>query len=380
MMKKLFFFLFVCLSINSFPQDNRFIIGSIHNIDSKILGEARQVFVSVPLSYTTGRGNYPVLYLLDGGTHFQYTSGIMNYLAAGGYIPEMIVVAIPNTNRNRDFTPTAVPETQGTGGADKFISFMEEELFPLINKEYRTTQYKILFGHSLTAMFSIYTMLSRPGMFNAYIAASPYVMYDNNYIVRKAPELLREKYEPLQYLYITIGNEPDYFNPLGELTDLLKSKAPSGLKFDYIKMPDDDHGTIPVKAINNGISALFADWALPADFPQTGTVSSLKTHFENLSNKMGIPVTAPEARVNLSGYQVMQAGRVDEALRLFEYNIELYPNSANVYDSYGEGLEAANKFDLAEKNYAKAVELGTQNNDPNLEIFKQHLEAVRKKI
>lgn len=379
-MKRVLFILLVCFSVSTFPQDNKFIIGNIHNIDSKILGESRQVFVSTPLSYNGGSGSYPVLYLLDGGAHFQYASGMMNYLAGTGSIPEMIVVAIPNTNRNRDFTPTAVAQPAGTGGADKFIEFMEKELFPLVNKEYRTTPYKILFGHSLTAMFSIYTMLSKPGMFNAYIAASPYVMYDNNCIVKKAPELLKQKYDPLQYLYITIGNEPDYFDPLGELTNLFKSKSPAGFRFEYIKMLGDDHGTIPVKTINNGISALFADWALPADFPQTGNISLLKTHFENLSNKMGVTITPPEARVNLCGYQVMQTGRVDEALKFFEYNVQLYPNSANVYDSYGEGLEAANQLKQAEENYAKAVKIGTEKNDPNLEIFKQHLEAVKKKI
>jgi len=378
-MQKLFFILLVCFSVSVFPQDNKFNIGDVLTINSEKLGEARKVFVSLPYSYATGRESYPVLYLLDGGAHFQYASGMMNYLGGAGTIPEMIVVAIPNTNRNRDFTPTAVPEQPASGGASKFLSFMEDELIPMINKNYRTAPYRILFGHSLTGMFTIYTMLNKPWLFNAYIAASPYVLYNNNSIVKQTESLLKDKYDAPQCIYITVGNEPDYFAPLEEMTNIFKSKSPEGFSFKYTQMPAENHTTIPVKTINDGISTLFEGWALPDNFPKEGNVELLKKHYKMLSDKFGISFAPSEARVNFAGYQCMTVGRVNEALDIFKYNIELYPNSANVYDSYGEGLEAASRFDTAEKNYSKAVEMGAAVDDPNLPVYKQHLEAVKGK-
>jgi predicted alpha/beta superfamily hydrolase len=378
-MRRLLLILLILLSVTAFPQDNKFNTGDILTINSVKLGEARKIFVSLPLSYATGRESYPVLYLLDGETHFQYAGGMMRYLGGAGSLPEMIVVAIPNTKRNRDFTPTAMPGQPNSGGAANFLSFLEDELIPMINKNYRTAPYKILFGHSLTGMFTIYTMLNKPGLFNAYIAASPYVQYDNDNIVKQADLLLKSRYDIPQHLYITIGNEPDYFPPLEKLTGIFKSKAPEGFNFEYTKMPGENHTTIPVKTINDCISKIFEGWALPDDFPQKGNAEMLKEHFKMFNKNKGISLTPSEIRINLAGYQCMQAGRINEALDIFAYNIELYPTSANVYDSYGEGLEAAGKFGMAEKNYSKAVEVGTPANDPNLPVYKQHLEAVKGK-
>src|SRR5262249_53601698 len=60
----------------------------------------------------------------------------------------------------------------------------------------------------------------------------------------------------------------------------------------------------------------------------------------------------------------------------FQRNVELYPGSANVYDSLGEGLEAAGKLDSATKNFQKAIEIGAKNNDGALPEFKKHLDRV----
>jgi hypothetical protein len=51
-----------------------------------------------------------------------------------------------------------------------------------------------------------------------------------------------------------------------------------------------------------------------------------------------------------------------------------------VYDSLGEGLEAAGKLEVARDRYAEAVERGEATKDPLLDAFKQHLEAIGKKL
>ena len=53
-----------------------------------------------------------------------------------------------------------------------------------------------------------------------------------------------------------------------------------------------------------------------------------------------------------------------------------YPHSANVYDSLAEAYEKTGKFDLARPNYEKAVQLGSQNNDPNLQNYKTNFDRV----
>lgn len=356
-------------------------IGKILKLESKILNEERDIFIYLPNNYNQTTTKYPVLYLLDGNNHFIHTSGTVSFLTGNaGIMPQTIIVGIPNTARQRDFTPTKDDNFQDTGGADKFIRFMKEELFPYIEKNYRTEPYRILFGHSLTAMFSIYTLLTNPDLFNGYVAASPYVMYDNNYIVELAKKNLPEAYSNNKYLYITLGNEPDYFEPLGELTDLLESKSPEKLEWDYTYMENDNHGSVPLKTIYGGLERIYKGWSLPQNLAETGNLESIKNHYKNLSKKYGYEIKIPEGTLNIFGYQVMGQGRVKDAIEIFKYNIELYPASVNVYDSLGEGLEADNQLEEAKKYYEKAYEKGLVTNDPNLNIYKQHLDNVQEKL
>jgi hypothetical protein len=377
----IFFILISTIPFYSQENTNDIVIGKTIKIKSEILNEERNIFIYLPNNYNQTTTKYPVLYLLDGNDHFIHASGTVSFLSGNaGTIPQSIVVGIPNTVRQRDFTPTKTENVPQSGGADNFLKFMKEELFPYIEENYRTEPYRILFGHSLTAMFSIYTLLTNPDLFNGYIAASPYVMYDNNYVVELAKKNLPEAYDNNKYLYITLGNEPDYFEPLGELTDLLDSKSPENLGWNYTFMENDEHGSVPLKTIYGGLERIYKGWQLPQDLAETGNLESVKKHYKNLSEKYGYEVKIPEAILNLFGYQVMGSGRLKDAIEIFRHNIELYPASANVYDSLGEGLEADNQLAEAKKYYEKAYDKGLVMNDPNINIYKQHLDNVQEKL
>lgn len=362
-------------------DNNQLVLGEYLKIQSKILNEERRIFVRVPFGYELSNEKYPVLYVLDENTHSIHASGTISFLSGNGVMPQTIIVAIPNTARNRDFTPTNTEDTPNSGGADNFIKFLREELIPYIDKNYRTEPHRILFGHSLTAMFSIYTLLTNPDLFNGFISASPYLMYDNNYVVKLAEKNLPGlSFSNSKFLYITLGNEPDYFNSMNELTSLLKKKSPEDLKWDYVYMENDDHGTVPLKTIYNAMEMIYEGWKLPADLAKTGNLQSVKDHFKNLSEKYGYEILIPEGVLNNFGYQVMFAKQIKEALEIFEYNILLYPSSPNVYDSFGEALEADNQLQEAKKYYQLAYEKGQAVKDPNLLFYKQHLDNVHEKL
>src|SRR5262245_8192393 len=104
-------------------EDRAIKIGEKFSIQSKILNERRSYWLYLPQSYhekTFAPKRYPVLYLLDGGAHFHSTSGVVQFMGAGIngniQIPELIVVAIPNTQRTRDLTPSR--SLKGTKGKD----------------------------------------------------------------------------------------------------------------------------------------------------------------------------------------------------------------------------------------------------------------------
>jgi hypothetical protein len=373
--------IFLSLTITS-AQDyfTDIVLGKNLKLKSEILNEDRGIFIYLPNNYNQTSTRYPVLYILDGNVHFIHSIGTVSFLSGNLVMPQVIVVGIPNINRPKDFTPTVNEAYPSSGGADNFIKFLKEELIPFVDKNYRTEPYRILFGHSLTGMFSIYTLLTNPDLFNGYIAASPYLMFDNNYVVELAKKNLPGSYQKSKYLYVTLGNEPDYFDAIDDLRDLLETKSPNGLEWDYTFMESDDHGTVPLKTIYGGLERLYKGWRLPQGLANTGNIESVKNHYKDLSKKFSYEIKIPELVTNLFGYQVMGQGRVKEALEIFRYNIELYPASANVYDSLGEGLETDNQLEEAKKYYEIAYEKGQGYDDPNLNIYKQHLDNVQKKL
>ena len=87
-----------------------------------------------------------------------------------------------------------------------------------------------------------------------------------------------------------------------------------------------------------------------------------------------------ENAVNGLGYQMMGRGDLDGAIEVFSYNVELFPNSANPYDSLGEALENAGRFEEALASYSKAVVNGTANGDANLGIFTTNRDRVQELV
>jgi predicted alpha/beta superfamily hydrolase len=81
-------------------------IGKTYKIHSKILKEDRSYILELPSSYETSNKKYPILVLLDGEVSYHSHSGILNHMTEGRQIPEMIIGAITNVDRVRDYTPT----------------------------------------------------------------------------------------------------------------------------------------------------------------------------------------------------------------------------------------------------------------------------------
>ncbi|MCK5137888.1 MAG: hypothetical protein KAR19_19030 [Bacteroidales bacterium] len=352
------------------------IIGKTVTISSEILDEDRTMLVYLPPGYEQATEEYPVLYLLDGETHFLHGSGIVQYLSRLGLIPQMIVVAITNVDRTRDFSPTHDQRLPTSGGAEKFLSFLDSELIPHVDEYYRTANFRILMGHSFGGTFATFSLLNNPELFNAHIAISPYLHYDNNYLIKQSKTKLKSKYKTHKFFYMTVGYEINYFEPLKEFYTILEEKSGRTIDFQYTIMEKEDHGTIPHLSIYNGLKYIFSDFILPEAKIIEGLVA-VDAHYSNVTDKYGYTVEAPEITINILGYRYLQNNDLENAIHVFKENTKRYPKSANVYDSLGEAYENNDQMDLAEVNYQKAYDLGIRNNDPNAEVFHTNLLRVR---
>jgi predicted alpha/beta superfamily hydrolase len=356
-------------------QEKDVVFGKQFTIDSKILNEQRKIRIYLPPKYGQNNQNYPVLYLLDGDVHFFHGSSTSQFLSQNGIIPELIVVGILNIDRNRDFSPTHVTEVPTSGGAENFLNFLDKELIPFINQSYRTTPFRVLMGHSFGGAFATYSFLTKPDLFDGYIAISPYLQYDNNNLVSHSANLLGKHYQTQKSFYMTVGDEPAYFDPLRNFSDQITSKTDSSVIFKYVIMNNENHATIPYLSIFNGLQFIFSEWQLPEKTMKAG-LQAIDLHYKHISELYHTFITTPEFIINRLGYNYLQLSDYTKAINTFTENVKRYPKSANVYDSLGEAYEKSNNLEIASKNYKKAYELGLLELNPNVMLFKANFDRV----
>lgn len=350
---------------------------------SAVYGAERRLVVRLPPGYERGARRYPVLYLTDGSRQLPLLAQTVQFLAAHGRIPELILVGIDPVDRTNELTPTpgAVPgeafDTRTAGGADRFLAFLEREVVPHVEATYRTEPFRILHGHSFGGLFALHTLTARPGLFQARIAIAPTLTWNGGEPVRRVRELVAAAKDPSGLLVVTMGDEPAQ---LPQLEALREALAGAGrLRSEVVRLEDEDHGTVVFGSSYRGLKASFAGWRMPVaegGIGPRGGAAAVEAHYARLSERLGWRIVPPEVVVNLAGYQQLRDGEVDAAILTFQKNVAWHPESANVHDSLGEAFERAGRLADAAREYRAAWEAGRRAGDPNAPIYEQNLKRV----
>jgi predicted alpha/beta superfamily hydrolase len=352
---------------------------SIKTMYSKILGENRKIFIQTP---TRMRGDeaYPVLYLMDGEALTEMVAGQIRYLSDSyKIIPAMIVVSIENTDRTRDLTPShsiiandGKPDTSATafgkrsGGGEKFLQFIKEELMPFVQANYNTAPYRILAGHSLGGLMAVHCLIYHPEYFNAYIAISPSLQWDQGLILKQATDKLGQLSLNKRLLFFSNGSEDNTFQAKQlKLDSILKRKDISGLKHKYIAYPGESHTASPVKAIYDGIRFIYPEWFMPlsyAAFRQTFNSDSVSNHYARLSANYGYTVIPAHDEINqICRFLRNDPKRIADAIALLKMNAINYPVSAVVCELLGDVYLKMDDRKNADMNYRKALSIQPAN-------------------
>lgn len=392
-------FLFATLTSFSQTSNNLFIYGKPDSLYSNILKEERKILV-----YNPGAGNndllygkrkYPVIYLFDGEVYFESVVAMTRELSRIEMMPEMIVVAISNTDRPADLTPSHLDtpsdvektfpryktRKRTTGGSERFISFLEKELIPHIDTSYPTAPYRLLIGHSLGALTAINILLNHSDLFHSYIAIDPVTYWDGYKFLKQSEEDLASKKLEDKNLFLSFSNSrnprtekipSDKDTSLLEKSmnfcflwkDALVRNKQTKLHWDWKYYKDDTHGTLPFISEYDGLRFIFNFyWLYVPDvyLPNEKELLVFKAdsiysaHFKEVSKQMGYTFLPPMFAVNYLAYDFLSKGSAEMSYKLFQMNIDNYPNNWCVYDSMGDFYNETGEKQKAITYYRKAL-------------------------
>lgn len=335
------------------------IAGHSRTLWSTRLQEQRRVIVSLPQHYGQSKRSYPVLFLLDGDEQFLHVAGTLQFLASTWIerMPEMILVAIANTDRSRDFLPaTAKPEREGVHAADKFLAFIADELIPWTNANYRAAPYRVLAGHSDGGLFTSFVLANRPETFQAYFAMSPALNGDAT-VTAKLETTLRGLKQPPPLFLSWSGTDFGIRSATEALIARLQAKPVKG-RWTHREYPQDTHASTIHRAIYDGLEWLFEGWSMsnPMD---TGafepTVAQIDAHYADLSKRFGVTVTPPPSVMHRAAQALWKKKDVDGALAVWRRSATDYPYLPETHAQLARMLEQAGRIDEARQAYEWAL-------------------------
>lgn len=181
-------------------------------VTSAILGQDRELIIHLPRNYDSTK-HYPVAYVLDGSSLDNPVANAFDVLSTAGYVPEAIIVGIPNMsarNRQYNLVPPYLrvdndkPDSP-MGEGDKFLSFMDSELFPFIEKNYPTAPNRLFIGHSRGGLLVMYSLVFKPGMFQARLCFSTPMWRQDHVMISKTSEFLGTQDSLHTFVYMSVG-------------------------------------------------------------------------------------------------------------------------------------------------------------------------------
>ena len=263
-MKKLILLLLFIPIISFGQKDYNILTNKIFSIYSEILNEERTCLISFPDSYyeTSIDKMYPIIILLDGYTHFKTATGIVHFMSSNrvrnNLMPESIIIAIENVDRRRDFTITKIKTKRPNtgGGGRKFLNFIEKELIPYIDENYRTESYRTLIGHSLGGLLALNSYMDKNSVFNTYIAIDPSIWWNEETMKNKVDSISSKSLNKKLYIATANQGEANYERNKKRHDDFYKlmtkkSDEPINVVIEYFEK--ENHRSVPLVALFEGL-------------------------------------------------------------------------------------------------------------------------------
>lgn len=322
-----------------------------HEITSKYFQEQRIIQVHLPKKYSKEE-RLPVIYVFDAqwDTYFNLTTSTIDYLIETRKFPKCIVVGIHSEKRQFEFTAKIVNDNWDMphlGGAKYLEKHLNEEVIPLLNRDYNTENFRIGIGHSLGGTFVLNSLIDSPSLFNAYISISPNLQIDDEEVTLKIQRNIQQVNKLNKFLYTSMGNEgnPDtMFLPYVKRLDTIMQKNKSEMfNWNFSILKELDHATTPLESIDRGLLELAKKWKLSEIEKERirrshNVVKEFDSFYINLSKWTGYSVI-PSKNDYYSFVRFLELEKeYKKAIDFYKSAIKEIPSESRFYNGVAENM------------------------------------------
>jgi predicted alpha/beta superfamily hydrolase len=352
--------------------------GHQYKVQSKILGEERQLLIYVPEEYQTSTEKFPVVYLLEGQTHYKHATIAIEKVQETGWMPASIIVAIADNEgtNSRDYGKES----------DNFLRFINEEVQAFVAKKFRVNKYKTIFGHGGAGTFLLEAFIKNPAGFDNYIVANPFGLRKPT--LSRFEDLLDKNKTLNQSLYFSVGTVLDNgsynVEPLEELAELLKRKAPKTLQWTYEYLPL--HGTYGSANVTlyNGLSKNFTFYQGPfinshQEFIDGNKMAGVEAYFRERGKKYDISDEVTVGTFMGLGFMLLDSGHPKVAAELIIDAIkDRFPESVDLYRVLGRAYMKMEDKEKTIKTFETMILKAKQQKHPQLDRLESGLKKIKK--
>lgn len=250
-MKKALLFVFIMLCAISINAQTIY-----ESFQSRKLNTTRDLKIRLPNNYDpTSNLKYPVIIVFDGDYLFEPVVGQVAFQTYFDKMPESIVVGlIQGKDRFYDSYHDEVTGLPIEFGA-RFYEFISTELIPYIDRNYKTSKFKVAVGHDLMANFMNAFLLKDDPIFKAYVNLSPDFKGDMDQNISNRLKWLKE--DVFYYMVTSSEDVAPLRNGVLEADHKLSQIDNKALKYYFDDFEGHSHYTLVTGGLSQALDKIF---------------------------------------------------------------------------------------------------------------------------
>lgn len=369
-------------------------------LESEILKESRDVYISLPPNYDKNIQSYPVVFVLDGEFLFDVTRSMTTLWAARNYMPESIVIGLPNMSNEKRFDlALKVKGANGNvyyhGGGDpkKYLRFFEKELFPMLAKKYRLAKNRTLIGLSPTSGTVYQAFFSGSNFFQAFIAMNGGItsfLAPNKTIGDGLIASLDKHDNTVLYLGAGAQSDPkrEKVRLLGQQQFLqsVQEKKQKGTKIVSERHKNESGYGVVIPALTNAFKTIYPrdEWLL--DYwnvmDSKNPALALKAYYAELSTQYGFQIYPLESGFNTisnlyhAARILLRNKKVTAAKEFIRQGLVYYPNSDKLYFRLSQAYQQDQQLKEAVQYLKKAITLAKKYQQKETSFYRNELQKL----